>query len=230
MEALPADLEMTLPDDFVAAQTQAVAACQAALAAGYKRLQVEILMPDLKPDVLAAPFRDLFAPEAVAFVFADAGAAALAKQRWAEWSGIICGVNQASRLPDTLAIIFVTPGIVEVDAVEALCNARSPVLTPTAVPVLLINPQLQDAATVGIGLAGRRLRQRFSSTFETCYHLRALADGTIVRQYPEAWQVWDLNNALLQTYAQRPTADDLDALWQPSTLGGWRRFLRALGR
>lgn len=221
---------MTLPDDFAAAQAQAVIACKAALEAGYKRLQVEILAPDLKPDALAAPFRDLFAPEAVAFVFADAGAAALAKQRWAEWPGVICGVNQAARLPDTLAIVFVTPGIVEVDAVEAICNTRSPLLIPTAIPILLINPQLQDAATVGIGLAGRRLRQRFLSTFEPCYHLRALAEGAILRQYPEPWQVWDTNNALLQTYAQRPTADDLDALWQPSTVGGWRNFLRALGR
>jgi hypothetical protein len=228
-----------LPADFEAAQQQAVQALKAALAAGYQRLQVDLLVPDLKPDVLAYPFHDLFEPP-FAFVFADAGAAALAQRNWKQPEWAICSVNQAEQLAAETALIFVAPTVVEVPAVEQLCDSRSANVSTdkaTDVPVLALNPQLQDAATVGIGLAGRRLRQRFISTLEPCYFLQSLGSGALLRVYPHPWTTWRLNEAdeyeFLAATQTRPTGEDLAKQFASGgmggLLGGMKRFLRALG-
>ncbi|NJK61878.1 MAG: DUF1995 family protein [Synechococcaceae cyanobacterium SM2_3_1] len=45
-----------LPLDLADAQSQAMAAVQRAVNSGYQRLQIDILIPDLKPENLARPF------------------------------------------------------------------------------------------------------------------------------------------------------------------------------
>ncbi|MEM9156645.1 MAG: DUF1995 family protein [Cyanobacteria bacterium J06642_2] len=238
-----------LPDDLADAQAQALEGVRAALAAGYSRLQVDILVPEIKPDVLAQPFAEAFEPP-FAFLFADAGAAALAKRNWnaADWT--IAGVNQGDLLPAETAIVFAAPTVVEMGVVEALCVARGEAI-PTVkrkgddtkgrerTPILLLNPQLQDAATVGIGLAGRQLRERFISTLEPCYFLQAFGAGAMMRQYPHPWTVWILNKndeyELLETCKRKPTGEDLAKMFAKATnsgpplLGDLVRFIKALG-
>jgi hypothetical protein len=105
---------------------------------------------------------------------------------------------------------MVNPSAVEVNDVEKLCNAA------LDRPVVLLNPQLEDVATIGIGYAGRQLRERFLSTLESCYYFRPLEDAAVFRCYPQGWQVWretaPNQYALVAELPQRPSADALDRL------------------
>ncbi|WP_017324856.1 DUF1995 family protein [Synechococcus sp. PCC 7336] len=233
----PADYPQ-LPDDFAGALAQAVAGSKAALAAGYKRLQVDILAPDLKPDSLAYPFHTLF-EQPFAFVFADAGAAALARHQWQQPDWIACDVNSAMQLDRDVALIFSMPSLVEIEAVEQLCNDRNSAISTNKakdVPTIAINPQLQDTGTAGVGLSGRRLRTRFLNTLEPCYYLQSFGQGALLRVYPHPWTVWQLTDGesyeLLEVVSSKPSgeqlaqifaADKAESLW-----GGIRRFMRAL--
>ncbi|MGK7911627.1 MAG: DUF1995 family protein [Synechococcus sp.] len=227
-----------LPDDLAGAQAQALAAVQAALEAGYKRLQVEILAPDLKPDVLAYPFHQLFKPP-FGFAFADAGAAALAQHRWEQPNWIVCGIREAQQIEDTVPLIFPMPTLVEIEMVEALCDRRSSNVSTNKsneVAVLAINPQLQDTGTAGVGLSGRRLRERFMSTLEPCYFLQSLGNGALFRMFPHPWTVWELMDdgqyQVIATLEAKPSGEQLAQLFagddQESMWSGLKRFIRAL--
>ena len=227
-----------LPDDFAGAQAQALAAAQAALGAGYKRLQVEILAPDLKPDALAYPFHQLFeAP--FGFAFADAGAAALAQYRWEQPDWIVCGIREAGQIDDAVPLIVPMPTLVEIEAVELLCDRRSSNVSTNKlndVPVLVINPQLQDTGTAGVGLSGRRLRERFISTLEPCYFLQSLGNGALFRMFPHPWTVWEITESgeyqIIATLDSKPSGEQLAQLFagdeQESIWSGLKRFIRAL--
>ena len=77
-----AQLPQTLDDAIAQAQT----ATQAAIAAGYTRLQVELLFPELKPLPVAEKFVPTFAElgAGLKVFFTDAGTAALAKRDWGD--------------------------------------------------------------------------------------------------------------------------------------------------
>jgi hypothetical protein len=132
------------------------------------------------------------------------------------------------------------PAVYSLDQVERVCQAVSGG-DPSGLaskgrdpkPVVLLNPQLQDAATVGVGLAGRRLRQRFLSTFETSYYLRSLVEGALFRAYPDPWSVWQQEESglysVLQTFRARPSGEEVAELFQARRKGtpwwSWRRWL-----
>lgn len=227
-----------LPDDLAGAQAQALTAVQAALEAGYNRLQVEILAPDLKPDTLAYPFHQVFeAP--FGFAFADAGAAALAKHRWEQPDWTVCGIREAGQIDDTVPLIFSMPTLVEIEAVEHLCDRRNSNVSTNKssdVPVLVINPILQDTGTAGVGLSGRRLRERFISTLEPCYFLQSLGNGALFRMFPHPWMVWELTDAgqyqVIATLDAKPSGEELAQLFagdEPESVwSGLKRFIRAL--
>ena len=227
-----------LPDDLAGAQSQALEAAQAALAAGYKRLQVEILAPDLKPEVIAYPFSQLFEPP-FGFVFADAGAAALAQHRWEQPDWTVCGIREAGRLESDLPLVFAMPTLVEIEAVETLCNRRNSNVSADKSkdhPVLVINPQLQDTGTAGVGLSGRKLRERFISTLEPCYFLQSLGEGALFRVFPHPWTVWQLSDEgtyeVIATLDSKPSGEKLAQLFaadgQQLLFGGIKRFFRQL--
>ncbi len=232
-----------LPADLTEAQAQAIEAIQAALAAGYTRLQVEIVAPDLKPEILARPFLDAL-DRPLAVLFSDAGGAALARRDWqmdptAEDGLLLQEISTQTQITADQSLLFVIPAVMVVDKVEAICDS---VLQKgqQPKPVILLNPQLQDAATVGVGLAGRRLRDRFIRTFEICYYLQALGSGALFRIYPHPWSVWRTRESgeyeLVETAATKPTGEELAEILARSGqagsgfLDGIRRFLRALQR
>jgi len=70
-------------------------------------------------------------------------------------------------------------------------------------------------ATIGIGYAGRQLRDRFLSTLEPCYYLRPLDNAALYRSYPEGWQVWleqDDEYTLVAEQPEKPVGDVLDQI------------------
>jgi len=241
-----------LPADLNAAIRQARAATQAALSDGYTRLQVELVFPDLKMMPVTQEFLPTFDSLGLQLkiLFPDAGAAALARRDWDSDFPFPVEDLGNSRSPVTRRIdpgdqifLVVEPSAVEVAQAETLCQVAADR------PVILLNPHLEDAATIGIGYAGRQLRDRFLSTLESCYYLRPLPEGALFRCYPSPWQVWrETREAfeLLEETAQKPTGEAIEQLFRgepearvalgfpgrskPGLLAGLDRFLRALSR
>jgi hypothetical protein len=184
----------TFPQDLPEAVAQAKEATQKAIADGYTRIQIELVIPEiaLQAQFLALEFANLFVETglSVKVMFPDTGAAMLAKRDWGETPFQVTDLGSRytpvdTQVADTDEIFIVAcPSSVEVDRVEKLCQ-----LTGDR-PVLLLIPQLEDVAVVGIGLAARQLRERFISTLYTCYYIRPLENASILRCYPSQWQIW----------------------------------------
>lgn len=230
-----------LPQTLDQAIDQARQATQAALAAGYRRLQVELAFPELKPMPVAQQYLELFADagEHLKVFFADAGSAALARRDWGDVPFTIRGVAELEEpvQPEDQVFVFVAPTPVEVLQIEAMAQEAGDR------PFILLNPKLQDVSIVGIGYAGRQLRERFLSTIETCYYLRPLEGAAILRAYPEAWQVWLEQSEgayrLIATQDDKPAGEQLDQILNQATIQPGKRmnplktmqqFLRALSQ
>jgi hypothetical protein len=227
-----------LPVDLASAQLQALQAAQQAIADGYRRLEIEILVPDLKPEPLALPFLAITDPPLTA-IFSDAGGAALAQREWgSQPEGIsLQALGASCRVSKEMTLLFVTPSVYSLESVEALSSQVSEKGFSER-PIILLNPQLQDAAAVGVGLSGRRIRQRFITTFEPVYALIPLASGAVFRVYPDPWGIWQEDESgefrLLEQRDRRPTGEELDEIFaqanpQPSRFwDGLRRFFKSL--
>ena len=104
-------------------------------------------------------------------------------------------------------------------------------------------------AIVGIGLAARQLRERFIKNIYTCYYLRPVEQGAILRCHPNSWQVWlekDEEYELATEVSTKPMGEDLERLMfslttpeadsnrpQPkkmNLLGNLQKFLKALSQ
>lgn len=236
MSQLPSTLEQAI--------AQSVEATKAAIADGKTRLQVELLFPELGimpvAQQFAAGFDDLGA--ALRVFFPDAGSAALARRDWGELPYAIRGIEdmKTDLQPDEKVVLFVQPSSVEVAKVEALCD------TAGDRPVVFLNPSLEDVATIGIGYAGRQLRERFLNLFESSYYIRPLDSAALFRCYPAAWQVWLEQNdeyGLISETPQKPVGEALEQILltrggrdQPPAptrrglLSNLQSFLRALSQ
>ena len=240
-----AHLPQTL-DDAIA---QAQVATQAAIAAGYSRLQIELQFPELKPLPVAEKFVPAFADlgAGLKVFFTDAGTAALAKRDWGDVpfqirSLDVAGSRQTTQVadyidPEDKVYLFIAPSAVEVSPVEQICNAVGDR------PIVILNPRLEDVATIGIGYAGRKLRDRFLSTIEPCYFLRPLDDQTaLMRCYPTPWQVWLKTDGVYEAIAEereKPDSEKLDEIFakamgsqapKQNLFSSLQQFLKALGR
>jgi hypothetical protein len=241
---------MQLPDSLEDAIIQAQAAAQRAIDAGYKRLSVELLFPELKAMPVAEQFAQAFQDRGagVKVFFTDSGSAAWAQNNWQQpnvrfGSIDVAGTRQTTTVEEQIAAddqlyIFVAPSAVEVAPVEQICDAAGDR------PVILLNPRLEDVATIGIGYAGRQLRDRFLSTIEPCYYLRPMEDTlALTKSYPEPWQLWLEQAGTWQTIAEerdRPDSERINAILmgisgsdKPKAKGIFAElgeFLRALSR
>jgi hypothetical protein len=101
---------------------------------------------------------------------------------------------------DRLCVV-VAPTAVEVGIVENIAGQLGDR------PMILLNPELQDVSIVGIGYAGRQLRERFLSTIETIYALTPLEQGILFRSYPGPWQLWDEQAPTVAVAAAHDTSD-----------------------
>ena len=205
-----------LPDGLEDAIAQAKVATNAALNDGWTRIHVELVIPELK----IMPVAEQFLPaleergDQLRVFFPDPGAAALARRDWGDKPYPIRGINDlnATIQPEETLFLFIEPSSIEVQDVEQLCNDAGDR------PVIFLNPHLEDIATIGIGYAGRQLRERFLATFDSCYYICALDGALMFRCYPSPWQVWsetDNDYALMAEFDHRPTGEELEALFMP---------------
>lgn len=210
-----------LPNSLEAAIEQSKAATRSALADGLQRLQVEFLLPELKVMPVAQQFIPVLEDLGMQFkvYFPDAGAAALARRDWGNPSYSIRGIGEfkGEMEPEDELFLIVEPSAVEVNEVEKMCDAAGDR------PFILLNPKLEDVSIIGIGYAGRQLRERFLGTLETCYCLRPLEGAAVLRCYPDPWQVW-LEKApgqyeLIGEETQRPVGEVLDQILMQATGG-----------
>ena len=239
-----------LPNTLEDAIAQAREATKAALAEGYKRLQVEILIPELKPMLVAEQFLSVFEEygSRLKVFFPDAGGAALAMRDWADVPFKILDLGtgrlplERKMEPEDEIFFLVAPTVVEVSQVEKMAQLAGDR------PLVILNPRLEDLGAVGIGYAARQLRERFVNTIESCYYLRPIDDETAVfRFYPRMWEVWLEKSGEYQKIAelpQKPSGDDLDLIIakaqstspkadasstkKPNLFKSLQRFLRAL--
>ncbi|MDZ8185268.1 MAG: DUF1995 family protein [Nostoc sp. ChiSLP02] len=239
-----------LPNSLEDAIAQSQTAVQAALADGCNRLQVEFLFPELKLMPVAEQFVPLFREydSRLKVFFADAGAAALARRDWADapFQILDIGTGRAASLqtkiqPEDEIFLFISPTSVEVPQLEKLCEVIGDR------PLVFLNPRLEDAGTVGIGYAARKVRDRFISNIESAYYLRPIDDRTaLYRCYPGQWEIWVENGGDYQKIADLPTkpsGDELDLILmkgqpqtttnavpgrKPNVFKSLQRFLKAL--
>lgn len=210
-----------IPDSLETAIAQAREATRAALQAGVPRMTVELVYTELKGMPVAEQFYPVLQEMGLAFkmYFPDAGAAALARRDWGDPEFSVRGIGEikGQMEPDDQAYLFVEPSSVEVTQVEEMCNQAGDKF------VIMLNPKLEDVATIGIGYAGRQLRERFLSTLEPAYYLRPMAGAVLLRAYPGPWQVWqetsEDNYTLVAELPQKPSGEALDRilLGEPST-------------
>lgn len=234
-----------IPKTLEAAVVQAQTATQAAIDDGLTRIQIELVFPELKVMPVAQQLIPAFADlgEQLRVFFPDAGAAALARRDWGETPYPVRGIGElkAQIQPSERLFLFVEPSSVEVNQVDELCQEAQ------NRPVVLLNPRLEDVAIVGIGYAARQLRERFLSTFETCYYLRPLEGALLLRCYPSPWQVWleeDGSHRLIAEEPQKPIGEALEQILGRATsdgakstpppqrglLAGLQQFIRALSQ
>ena len=243
-----------LPKTLEEAIIQAKEATKAALEDGYRRLQVELVFPEiaLQAQAIALQFTTVLEEygSGLKVLFPDTGAAALARRDWDDVPFKVTDLGSRRTPVDTKissddeAFLVVVPSAVEVSLVEKLCDLAGDR------PVVILIPQLEDVSIVGIGYAARQLRERFLTTLESCYYVKPLEGVVVLRSYPSPWQIW-LNKGddyeLIAQEPKKPTGDMLEQIIAQITsnrgetenlpkpkktgfLGNLQQFLRALSQ
>ncbi len=211
MTQLPNNLE-----DAIAQSRQATAS---AIENGLRRLQVELLFPEiqLQAQSIAQQFLGEFEnlESGLKVLFPDTGAAALARRDWGKTTYKVTDLG-SSRSPienkieaEDQLFLIINPSSIEVAQVEKLSQLAEDR------PVILLIPRLEDIATIGIGYAARQQRERFLNTLESCYYIRPLEGAALFRCYPQPWQVWLERNGdyeLIAELAEKPVGDALDQI------------------
>jgi hypothetical protein len=207
----------------------------------------------LQSEALALEFAQLFADNGtrVKVMFPDTGAAALAKRNWGEKAFAVTDMGSrftpiATQIAEEDEMFIVAcPSSVEVERAEELSQLAGDR------PVLFLIPQLEDVAVVGIGLSARKLRDRFIKNIYSCYYLRPLESGAILRCHPSLWQIWleqESGYELATELTTKPMGEDLERLMLELTnpqgaesesksmkkkvnfLGNLQKFLNALSQ
>ena len=179
-----------LPADLRSAESEALAAVQAALASQAKGLwTVEFRFEGLR--ILPVALRLLAAltplrPEA-RLLFPDAGATALAKRDAPEQAAQLLGLGDLMRLQQADGgsdglVLLATPTPADYEEVENLCAQHRG-------PLVMINGRLEDAA-IGIGTVARERRKGFLAEWQAAYGLIPTAEGALRRVFPEDWQFY----------------------------------------
>jgi hypothetical protein len=230
-----------LPDTLEEATEQAIAAAMRSIDAGCTRIQIDMRFPELAQMPIARTFAEAFNQkygQNWQALFADAGTAALAKRDWGDLEVSMRGVNEgrAAARPESRAFLLVSPTSVEVDGIEKLLTLIGDR------PFVMLNPKLENSE-VGLGLAARRMRDRFLSVFEISYYIQPIDQGAVWRCYPQLWQVWQEKSQnevttmeMIHEGDERPVGDDLNRIMGKATgkktslVDQLQQFLNALAR
>jgi hypothetical protein len=213
-------MTLPIPQTIDQALIEAIAATRRALDDGYRRIQVELAVPEiaLQAQAIALEVSQLFENEGLGLriIFPDTGAAALAKRDWGDVPFQISDLGSRytpidRKISETDSVfLVVSPSAVEVQSVERLCELAGDR------PVILLIPQLEDVSVVGIGYAARQLRTRFLSTLYSAYYFRPLDGAVVLRSHPSPWQVYlETKNddyELLTELPEKPAGEALERL------------------
>lgn len=234
---------MVFPDSLETSISQAVEATKAAIADHKTLLQVEIAIPELKPLPVAQQYLSELPDlgQNVKVFFSDTGAAALARHQWQNISYELRGIEELLDpvQPENDAFVFIAPTPVEVGKVEQICNQAGDRVC------ILLNPKLEDVSIVGIGMAGRTLRERFLNNIESCYTFLPLERGAVIRSYPSDWQIWwaegeedNREHQILASEENRPSGERIGQILasltatedvrKPSLFDNMQQFWKAL--
>ncbi len=207
-----------LPADLQAAELQALESLGSALAADPRgRWTLELRFEGLRllPVVLRLA-RKLGEDRDLRLLFADAGAAALAKRDGADLAGGIGSFGEQLRRqaegPSEGLLLLVGASQAEYEEVERLCgNHRGAVVS--------INPALEDAA-VGIGSVARERRRGFLATWEAAYALIPRPAAALRRAHPRDWEIYRCDPDGYRLAACFPRKPDREQLEEVLSTGG----------
>lgn len=223
-----------LPGDLKTAESQALEALLAALAAepagrwtvDWRFEGLRLLAPALR---LGQALQQ--AGQGVRLLFPDAGAGALARRDAPELAGCIGDFRSELRRQAEAAeaggeaeaepaarpelLLAVAPGQPDYDDFERLCAGHRGA-------VVLLNGTLEDAA-VGIGSVARERRRGFLAQWQAAYHLKPLEGSALRRSFPGEWELYRQDPdgfRLAARFDQKPDAEaQLQALAGGEALG-----------
>lgn len=231
-----------LPDSLTDAIHESAKATVDAMNSGFSKCVVEILLPDFW-DPNSGPvyseegdqqrfwkmtrrFIDDIVSNSpsttkVKAIYPDAGVAAMLRNQWTDASFSVASLNDRKPVEEEdELVVMAAPDPPSLDDIVKISNGLLPTQT-----LVMFNPRL-TSGDVGVGLAMRRLRERFLGEFMTTYSLRPIGDiGSVFKRFPSQWQVFIADNDAPGRYVlaaerpSRPGGEELDLIVM-SALGG----------
>ena len=187
-----------LPADLRSAEAQALEALLAALPTQARgRWSVDWRFEGLRllPVALRLAAALQAAGHPLRLIFADAGAAALARRDAPDLATLIAdfraqhgqsaetvSADQAAALQPAPLLVAVAPSPPDYGDFEQLCAGH-------AGPVVMLNGSLEDAA-VGIGSVARERRRGFLSQWQPAYGLQPLEGAALRFAFPGPWELY----------------------------------------
>ena len=198
-----------LPPDLHSAEAQALAAIQAALAAGSAgRFTLELRFEGLRLLPVALRLLGALVEQGVEplLLCADMGATALARRDATPLAERIASFGDQIRRqatgPSQGTLLLLGASQADYDQVEQLCgNHRG--------AIFLLNATLEDAA-VGIGSVARQRRRGFLSQWQAAYALIPREASALRRAFPGPWELYRLDPdgyRLAGSFERRPDSE-----------------------
>ncbi len=220
-----------LPADLLTAEAEALAALQQALAstpAGRWTVEFRFQGLRLLPVVLRLHGALQTAGLEPRLLFADMGATALARRDAGATAATIASFGDQERLqvqgPSEGLLLLVGASQAEYEQVERIC-------TDHRGPVVLINPQLEDA-TVGIGAVARQRRRGFLAQWQAAYALIPQITTALRRAWPDDWELYRLDAdgyRLVAGFERKPDGEQQEQALSGGQSSGLGGNLKALG-
>jgi hypothetical protein len=224
-----------LPDSLTDAIHESAKATVDAMNSGFSKCVVEILLPDFW-DPNSGPvyseegdqlrfwkmtkrfIDDIVSNSAetarVKAIYPDAGVAAMLRNQWSDASFSVASLNDRKPVDEEdELVVMAAPDPPSLDDIVKISNSLLPTQT-----LVMFNPRLASG-DVGVGLAMRRLRERFLGEFMTTYSLRPIGDiGSVFKRFPSEWQVFIADQEVPGRYVlaaerpSRPGGEELDMI------------------
>eukprot|EP01024_Parvocaulis_polyphysoides_P054924 TRINITY_DN5574_c0_g3_i1.p1 TRINITY_DN5574_c0_g3~~TRINITY_DN5574_c0_g3_i1.p1 ORF type:complete len:336 (-),score=49.42 TRINITY_DN5574_c0_g3_i1:196-1158(-) len=232
-----------LPDNLLDAINQSADSTILALNQGRNKCTVEILLPQFWDPISGAVFSETGDQERwwkltrrfldaivsktdskVKAVYPDIGVAAMLQNQWTDARFSISSLNDFNPVDkDDELVIIAAP---DPQGLKDLMKMVQQNEENQSLQYVLFNPRLASG-DIGIGLAARRIRDRFLTQFQVTYSLRPIGEiGTVFRKYPNMWQVFLADESMQGRYKLvaerpgRPAGDALELIVQEALSGG----------
>jgi hypothetical protein len=221
-----------LPDSLTDAIQESAAATADAMASGFSKCVVEILLPDFWDPASGPVYSEegdqqrfwkltrRFIDDVVSrnggvkvrAIYPDAGVAAMLRNQWSDAEFSISSLNDRKPVEDDdELIVMAAPDPPSLNSIMKISNGLG-----MEQSLVMFNPRLASG-DVGVGLNMRRLRDNFLKDFMTVYSLRPIGDiGSVFKRFPSQWQVFVADPETPGRYTlaaerpSRPGGEDLD--------------------